>query len=151
MGAVSAVVFRYIALLCLGQTVRKAKGDFEMKLAAEIKRDSKSFFSNAGSKLRTKEQIGPLRDMTGNLIDEPKPMAMLLDEFFSSVFTNEDQTNIPRLECEVDSMANFTIGAAEVQKKLQEDPRTDKAPGADLIHPSGTGGVPLSHHLPTEH
>ena len=48
------------------KTVRKAKGDFEIKLAAEIKRDSKSFFSYARSKLRTKEQIGPLCDMTGN-------------------------------------------------------------------------------------
>ena len=131
------------------------KGDFEIKLAAVIKRDSKSFFSYARSKLRTKEQIGPLRDMTGNLIDEPKLIAMLLNEFFSSVFTTEDQTNIPSLDCEVELMADITITAAEVQNKLQ-DLRTDKAPGADLIHPrlqrtGGTGGVPLGHHLPTEH
>ena len=73
--------------------------------------------------------------MTGNLIDEPKLMAMVLNKFFSSVFTTEDQTNIPSLECEVELlMAVFTIGAVEVQKKLQ-DLRTDKAPGADLIHP----------------
>ena len=71
------------------ETVRKTKGDFEIKIAAEIKIDSnKSFFSYARSKLRTKKQIGPLRDMTGNLIDEPKLMAMLLNEFFSSVFYN---------------------------------------------------------------
>ena len=75
----------------------KAKGDFEIKLAAEIKRDSKSFFSHTRSKLRTKEQIGPLRDMTGNLIDEAKLMAMVLNKFFSSVFTTEDQTNISRV------------------------------------------------------
>ena len=68
----------------------------------------------------------------------------------------EDQTNIPSLECPVELMADITIAAAGVQKKLQ-DLRTDKAPGADLIHPrllkrtGGTGGVPLSHHLPTEH
>ena len=31
-------------------------------------------------------------------------------------------------------MADITIGAAEVQRKLQ-DLRTDKAPGADLVHP----------------
>ena len=145
-----------IALNKATKTVRKAKGDFEIKLAAEIKRDSKSFFSYARSKLRTKGQIGPLRDMTGNLIDEPKLMAMLLNEFFSSVFTTEDQTNIPSLDCEVEWMADITITTAEVQKKLQ-DLRTDKAPGADLIHPrllkrtGGTGGVPLGYHLPTEH
>ena len=139
------------------KTAKKAKGDFEIKLAAEIKRDSKSFFSYARSKLlRIKEQIGPLRDRNGNLIDEPKLMAMLLNEFVSSVFTTEDQTNIPSLECQVELMADITMGAAEVQKKLQ-DLRTDKAPGADLIHPRllkrtcGTSGVPLSHHLPTEH
>ena len=112
--------------------------------------------TNARSKLRTKEQIGPLHDMTGNLIDEPKRMAMLLNEFFSSVFTTEDQTNIPSLDCEVELMADITITTAEVQKKLQ-DLRTDKAPGADLIHPrllkrtGGTGRVPLGYHLPTEH
>ena len=64
------------------KTVKKVKGDFEIKLAAEIKRDSKSFFSYARSKVRTKEQIRPLRDSNGNLIDEPKRMAMLLNEFF---------------------------------------------------------------------
>ena len=116
------------------KTAKKAKGDFEIKLAAEIKRDSKSFFSCARSKLRTKEQIGPLRDMNGNLIEEPKLMAKLLNEFFSSVFTTEDLTNIPSLECHVELMADITIGAAEVQRKLQ-DLRTDKAPGADLVHP----------------
>ena len=116
------------------KTAKKAKGDVEIKLAAEIKRDSKSFFSYARSKLRTKEQIGPLRDMNGNLIDEPKLMAMLLNEFFSSVFTTEDLTNIPSLECQVELMADITIGAAEVQRKLQYL-RTDKAPGADLTHP----------------
>ena len=51
-----------IALNKATKTVRKAKGDFEIKLAAEIKRESKSFFSYARSKLRTKGQIGPLRD-----------------------------------------------------------------------------------------
>ena len=138
------------------KTVKKAKGDFEIKLAAEIKNDSKSFFSYARSKLRTKEQIGPLRDTNGNLIEEPKLMAILLNEFFSSVFTTEDLTNIPSLECQVELMADITIGAAEVQRKLQ-DMRTDKAPGADLVHPRllkrtcGTGSVPLSYHLPTEH
>ena len=38
------------------KTVRKANGDFEIKLAAEIKRDSKSFFSYARSKLRIKSK-----------------------------------------------------------------------------------------------
>ena len=113
---------------------------------AEIKRDSKSFFSYARSKLRTKEQIGPMCDM----IDEPKLMAMLLNEFFSSVFTTEDQTNIPSLDCEVELMADITITAAEVQKKLQ-DLRTDKAPGAILKHPrllKRTGGRPYRWRTP---
>ena len=95
--------------------------------------------------------------MTGNLIDEPKLMAMLLNEFFSSVFTTEDQTNIPSLDCEVELMADITITTAEVQKKLQ-DLRTDKAPAWGRLDTSqitkrtgGTGGVPLGYHLPTEH
>ena len=74
--------------------------------------DSKLLFSYAISKFRIEEQIGPLRDIAGNLIDEPKLMAMLLNEFFSSVFTTEDQTNIPRLHCEVDSMDDITLQVA---------------------------------------
>ena len=129
------------------KTVRKAKGDFEIKLAAEIKNDSKSFFSYARSKLRTKEQIGPLRDTNGNLIEEPKLMAILLNEFFSSVFTTEDLTNIPSLECQVELMADITIEAAEVQRKLQ-DLRTDKAPGADLVHPRLLKGLAVQVAYP---
>ena len=72
--------------------------------------------------------------MTGNLIDEPKQKAILLNEFFSSVFTTEDQTNIPRLECQVEWMAEITVQIPDVQKKPQ-DLRIDKAPGADGIHP----------------
>ena len=105
-------------------------GDIDINLAAEIKSDSKSFFSYARSTLRNIGQVGPLRDMTGNLIDEPKLMAMLLVQFF----TTDDQTNIPSLDCEVELMADITISAAEVQKKQQEQ-RTHNAPGADLIHP----------------
>ena len=91
------------------KTVRQVMGDFEIKLAAEIKRECKSFFSYAKSKLRTKEQIGPLLYMTGNLTEEPKLMVMLLNELFSSVFTTEDQTNIPSLEYEVELVADATI------------------------------------------
>ena len=55
-------------------------------------------------------------------------MTKLLNEFFISVFTTEDQTNFPSLEWQVELMADITIGAAEVQMKLQ-DLRTDKSPG----------------------
>ena len=47
-------------------------------------------------------------------------MAMLLNEFFSSVFTTEDQTNVPRLDCQVEWMADITIQIPDVQNKLQD-------------------------------
>ena len=45
---------------------RKAKNQFELKLANNIKQDSKSFYAYVRSKSQTKDTIGPLKNNLGN-------------------------------------------------------------------------------------
>ena len=74
---------------------KKAKEDFETKLADNIKHDSKSFYAYIRSKQRSKTKIGPLKDSTGTIVTNDKQTADLLNKYFVSVFTKEDLTNIP--------------------------------------------------------
>ena len=62
---------------------RRSKEKFKIKMAEKIKHDLKSFFSYARSKSRTKHSVAPLtyRNFEKSLI---------LNEFFSSVFTKEN-------------------------------------------------------------
>jgi len=69
------------------EEIRKAKYDFELKLAEKIKTDCKSFYSYVKSKSKTKPGRDPLRDQVGNLVSDSKGMGILLNEYFSSVFT----------------------------------------------------------------
>ena len=74
---------------------KKAKEDFETKLADNIKQDSKSFYAYISSKQRSKTKLGPLKDPTGKIVTDDKQTADLLNKYFVSVFTKEDLANIP--------------------------------------------------------
>ena len=74
---------------------RKAKGNFESKLADNIKQDSKSFFAYVNAKRKSSNKVGPIRDAEKNLIDCNKQTADYLNDYFSSVFVEEGEQNIP--------------------------------------------------------
>ena len=74
---------------------RAAKRNYEKKLAENVKHDSKSFFTYVRSKQRTKDKVGPLNDKTGKVITDDGEAANLLNDYFSSVFTIENCSNIP--------------------------------------------------------
>ena len=50
--------------------LRKARRNFEHKLALDIKRNPKSFYRYVRSKAKSKERVGPLQDSTGSIIDD---------------------------------------------------------------------------------
>ena len=54
-------------------------------------------FRYVRSKSRTKDIIGPLKDDRGNIVTDDGQMADILNNFFSSVFTkeNEDMPDVP--------------------------------------------------------
>ena len=72
-----------------------AKHSFEEKLAKNIKNDSKSFYAYVRSKQRTKTWVGPLKDESGNTVTDSLVASNLLNNYFASVFTNENLQNIP--------------------------------------------------------
>ena len=50
--------------------VRKSKLNFELKLAQNIKSDSKSFYAYVRSKQNVRDKVGPLEDNAGDIITE---------------------------------------------------------------------------------
>ena len=77
------------ALNAATNEVRKAKRNFEHKLAQNIKSDSKSFYAYVRSKHNVRDKVGPLEDNAGNIITQGYLMAEELNVHFSSVFTRE--------------------------------------------------------------
>ena len=58
------------ALNAATNVVRKSKRNFELKLAQNIKSDSKSFYAYVRSKQNVRDKVGPLEDNAGDIITE---------------------------------------------------------------------------------
>ncbi len=58
--------------------IRKRKRDYEVKTSNEAKKIPNNFFSYIRSKKIVRDNIGPLLDSDGNLINENKAMATVL-------------------------------------------------------------------------
>jgi len=75
--------------------LKKARKAFELKLAADVKKNPKSFYRYVRSQTKSKDRVGPLKDSAGNIIQDDRRVCELLNGFFASVFTNEDIQSIP--------------------------------------------------------
>ncbi|GAB0185492.1 hypothetical protein GRJ2_001014500 [Grus japonensis] len=69
--------------------VRKAKALTEINLARDVKDNKKSFYRYVSEKRRTRENVGPLRNETGDLVTQDMEKAEVLNDFFASVFTGK--------------------------------------------------------------
>ena len=79
-------------------TMKRAKQDFERKIAGDIKKNPKSFWNLVRKKTRVKTGISDLVTNNGVRITEDRDKAQCFKSFFSSVFTREDLTHIPTLD-----------------------------------------------------
>ena len=61
---------------------RVAKRDYERKPANDVKSNSKSFFAYVRSKQRTKDRVGLLKNMEGNVVVDDGEAASLLNVYF---------------------------------------------------------------------
>ena len=115
---------------------RKAKSNFERLVAENIKTDSKSFWNYVRSKNKTRTGISDLYTSDGSLSNSDVQKAELLNNFFSSVFTDEDLSVIPDVGERAFNypLESITITVEAVEKKLKQL-KTDKSPGMDNIHP----------------
>jgi len=74
--------------------IRRAKYNFERKLADNMKRDTKSLYAYVRSKAKAKINGGPLEDKDGEVISLTKDMSEEFNKFFIIVFTNEGNESI---------------------------------------------------------
>ncbi|KFW71682.1 hypothetical protein AS28_14104, partial [Pygoscelis adeliae] len=66
--------------------VRKAKALTELNLARDVKGNKKSFYRYIRDKRKTRENVGPLQNKTGDLVTQDTEKAEVLNDFFASVF-----------------------------------------------------------------
>ncbi|GAB0204372.1 mitochondrial enolase superfamily member 1 [Grus japonensis] len=69
--------------------VRKTKALVEISLARDVKDNKKSFYRYVSDKGRTRENVGPLQNETGDLVTQDREKAEVLNDFFVSVFTGK--------------------------------------------------------------
>ena len=105
-----------------------------------MKKNKKSFFAYVRSKQRTKEKVGPLKDKSGQVVNEEKTAANLLNDYFSSVFTTENYANMPvptqifTGDIQTEGLLDIEITETMVANKLEKID-VNKCPGLDEIHP----------------
>lgn len=118
--------------------VVKAKQNFEKRLADNIKKDPKSFYSYTRTKTKTKDTVGPLLDSNGDVIIDSAETANVLNDYFASVFTEEVTENLPDAvnfftKTIEESLQPIEITTAIVLEKLLQL-KPYKAPGIDELN-----------------
>ena len=78
--------------------IKHMKMSKENKIAKNIKDNPKAFYQYIASKTITKEGVYELINKEGKLTNDDTEKCNIVNEFFSSVFTNEDTTNLPNFD-----------------------------------------------------
>ena len=115
---------------------RQAAKNHERSIANDAKSNPKGVFNYAKKKMKTKTGIADLTKEDGSLAYSSEEKANVLNDFFSSVFTIEDKTNIPNIprQKNVQPITTIKIKESEVRKRL-EKLNPNKATGPDGIPP----------------
>ena len=80
------------------KTVRAAKRRIEKNIASNIKSDPKAFYKYIKQKTKNKREIMALKTDKGTLTSTDEVISELLNEYFSTVFTNELTNVIPSVD-----------------------------------------------------
>ena len=88
---------------------------------ARVKNDNgKKFSKYVKSKTKTRDGVGLLKAENGDTIAGDKDMAKRLNEFFASVFTEEDTVNMPILVRETGAkLLGVTVTEGEIIKCIK--------------------------------
>ena len=104
------------------EAIKSAKKKFESKLASNIKNDSKSFYAYVNSRCKAKVKVGPLVAENGEMVTEAVEMSEQLNEYFTSVFTREDLSQMPPDAVNTDTdtvyLSDINIDPVSVLNKL---------------------------------
>jgi len=115
--------------------VRKAKREFEKKVALQAKTNPKAFYAYANSKLKTRAGVSDLLKPDGTTTETNQEKAEVLNDFFTSVFTQEDTSRIPDFEQRegVGILDNLQVTEKMVADQFNKL-KTSKSAGPDGLH-----------------
>jgi len=123
---------------------KRAKYNFERKLAENIKKDTKSFYAYVKGKAKAGRNIGPLLNDQNEVVDSVEGMSQEFNRFFSSVFTKELSGEVPEAAWvykeSTSGLWDIEITEKKILDKL-ERLRDDKAAGADDLVPRFLNGI----------
>ena len=118
--------------------IKSTRKAYERKIAEECENNPKSFWKYVQERTKVNTGINTLKSRRGGLAESDMEKAEVLNEYFASVFANEDITNTPDFnECSKSnriSVTDIIITPAAVEKKLHELNQF-KAQGPDLMPP----------------
>ena len=117
--------------------IKSLKKSKEHKIAKNIKNDPKAFYQYIASKLLKKESISDLIDKNGCSTKSDTDKCEVLNDFFSSVFTKEDDDNIPNFVYDGEipnSLSDCNVSINDFEKALS-NLKPNKSPGPDNFHP----------------
>ena len=119
--------------------IRNAKRVYEQGIFSKVKDDAKHFwkYMYVKSKTSVKSTISQLKNEQGDLVDDSKGKAGILNDYFSSVFTRDDTSNRPDLQQRpsVSSLEHICVDQELVKRYLLEL-KSGKSMGLDNIHPA---------------
>ncbi|GAB0179566.1 mitochondrial enolase superfamily member 1 [Grus japonensis] len=113
--------------------VRKAKAQLQFSLARDIKENKKGFYKYIGDKRKTRENVGPLLNRTGDLVTQDVEKAVVLNAFFASAFASK----IGLQESQVPETKGSAVPLVEENQFREYLNKQDihKSIGLDSVHP----------------
>ena len=113
--------------------IQNAKRRLEREVARTRDDNGKKFSRYVRSKTKTRDGVGPLKSENGSLIVGEAETANMLNDFFASVFTEEDTTRMPHLGLETEEeLLDIQIKKEEIVKCIL-NLKMDSAAGPDGI------------------
>jgi len=116
--------------------VKRAKSNFELKLADSVKQNPSAFWKYVRENSKVRNEIMSLKKVDGSLTGSDQETAQCLNNFFSSVFTMEPETDLPFLpdKSKGQCLNEITIEHNDILYELNRL-NPNKACGPDNCHP----------------
>ena len=116
------------------QKLKKPKINYEKKLVEGMKSNPKKFWQYVRTKTKIKDSIPCIRSETGEIITENAAKAELFNNYFKSVFTIEDNSDLPIFEKRTQDTFSTVPFSESVISKYLARLKESTSSGPDGIH-----------------